>query len=56
MDRLAVRAPSAPDKALAEIALALAQAVGLFLVREDEKVISAHYSELAVIKIGKRPA
>lgn len=44
LERLAVRAPSAPDKADAEIELALAHEVGLFLVREDEKIISAHYN------------
>lgn len=49
LDRLAVRAPLAPERALAETELALAHEVGLFLVREDEKVISAHYDELAVI-------
>jgi predicted NodU family carbamoyl transferase len=49
LERLAVRAPSAPDRALAETALLLAHEVGLFLVREDEKVISAHYNELAMI-------
>ena len=49
LDRLAVRAPSAPERALAETELALAHEVGLFLVREDEKVISAHYNGLAMI-------
>lgn len=48
LDRLAGRAPLAPDRALAETELALAHEVGLFLVREDEKVMSAHYNELAM--------
>lgn len=48
LDRFAVRAPLAPDRAVAEMPVPLEHEVGLFLVREDEKVMSAHYNELAV--------
>lgn len=48
LERLAIRAPSAPERALAETELPLVHDVGLFLVREDEKVMSAHYNDSAM--------
>lgn len=54
LERLAVRAPSAPERAFAEIELALAQEEGLLLVREDEKMMSAHYNGSVIEHIEAR--
>lgn len=53
-ERLAIRVPSAPERALADTELPLVHDVGLFLVREEEKVMSAHYNQLAMNRTDPR--